>query len=135
MTLALLAAAALLAQTSSDEPPATAGQFYDGCVRYVAHAGALPDSLDEGASTCALTAAANLASNAVQRAVREVDRSQPDPREFCVPESIAQTTDDSDVLAVVRIFITYVHRNPASRSAGALQTLDRALAEAWPCPR
>jgi hypothetical protein len=137
MTLTLVAAA-LLAAPPSDVPPQepqmTAGQLYDGCVRYVAHANASPDTDDEGEPICAMKAATMLAVDAVEAAVREIDASQPDTRTFCLPDSISRADVDPGV-PLARVFIAYVDRNPASRSADADEIFDRALAEKWPCPR
>jgi hypothetical protein len=136
MNLALIAAT-LLAQSPPDvapsEPSLTAGQLYEGCVRYLAHADASPDTLDGEAAICAVTAAASLASNAAARAVADVD-PQPALLTFCPPETIFQSMEDGETAAAARIFVTYIDRNPASRTAGAGETLNHALVEAWPCP-
>lgn len=137
MIIALLAAA-LLATPPQDapasHPPMTAGQMYDGCVRYLAHPDRSPDDRDEGEMICALNAAIMLLSGAVDAAVQDMDPNQPDRRTFCLPESILEANGDANS-PLARAFIDYVERNPASRDTDADAILERALAEKWPCPR
>lgn len=129
MSLALLAAA-MLAPRPLYEPSMTAGQMYDGCARYAASASP-PDPGDEGQAVCTLAVAALLAENAARAAIADTDS---DTREFCLPESLAAAADGDETVAVVRLFIAYVDRNPASRSAGADETMNHALADTWLCP-
>lgn len=131
MTPLLFALALFSAQQAADHLT-TAGQLYDGCVRYLAQGSTSNENGLVGEVTCAAEVAMVAATEAAEAAMAGAGEVS-STRRYCIPEVILSAEDDHGA-PIVQAFIAYVDHNPASREMDYDEVFARALAEKWPCP-
>jgi hypothetical protein len=142
MTLLLFTAALIsLSQPglAALERPMTAGELYGDCVRYAARAVGTANSGDEREFVCEVKSVAVEVRIAAEAAMVEAGDDRSTTRTLCPPESTSEEEKEAANRPAgepaARAFIAYVDAHPAARSEDADAVFERALTEAWPCPR